>query len=108
MDVVCLLVDVDQEDLVDQWEDLTASVEFPMPIKYVAPDEVEPMISAGGVVMMVMFSMVGAEPEAIIPAGSIFCLMTPPLSVRRDLWRSSTSRGDADWEGRPILDFVLP
>ena len=63
MDVVCLLVDVDQEDLVDQWEDLTASVEFPMPIKYVAPDEVEPMISAGGVVMMVMFSMVGNTNE---------------------------------------------
>lgn len=65
MDSICLLVDVDQENLADNWEDLTGEVSFPLPLKYVVPEEVEPMISTGSVVMMVMHSVKGDSKQIL-------------------------------------------
>ena len=56
MDRSCLLVDLDQDGLADQWQEMVSSVEFPLPIKYVIQEEVEPMIETGTVVMMIMYS----------------------------------------------------
>ncbi len=56
MKQVCLLVDIDENGLADNWQDQTKNCEFSIPISYANKQDVYPMLETGNVAAMIIFA----------------------------------------------------
>lgn len=80
MDRTCLLVDLDEDDLGENWQERVADFDIPLILSYATLDEVEPMLSTGSVVMMILFCADNSKSSESVSVLELYRTRVGPLA----------------------------